>query len=223
MLDDKNVIIIQFQMYGLGHIWRKGIRGNNADGTFQLAVALKLATELKKIFPELIMTSQEPCHLPDEIEYLRNRNIHVFERRSFSPDHFINQLSKVKISNQGLMICYMIHFSINDFEDFLAAHWNSEILCRIIFVGNWFLDPIFSEHIKKYKKTKEFCEMVDYRKTLPFEYPNLERNENNFYGFGQWPPYSNHPSDFLSWLSFGNGHIFGISYENAKMLIQKVM
>ena len=211
LLNDKT--IIQFQMFGLGNIWRRGVREGRSRGSFQLAVAFKIVSKLRERFPGITMSSQEPCHQAAEIEYLRNQNVYVSERKTFSSCRFVNAIDEANVS-QPMMIAYMPYFPIDEFESYLDAHWDPILLSQIIFVGNkgWnYEDPIFA-HIKKSKAYFKFSE----HRTLPFEQPPIDRNQPQGKHFWEWPLTYGHPSEFWNWKCFSELHVYTISYENAK-------
>lgn len=200
-------------MYGLGNIWRRGVRNDRSNGSFQLAAAFEIVSKLKERYPGITMTSQEPCHVPAEIEYLQNHDVYVSRSRFFSPNHFLDAKIKSGVPHP-MMVVYMPYFP--HFEQFLYAYWDPLLLSQIIFIGNSTMNcnnPAIANN-EKSKAYFKFCKS----KTLPCEEFTIDYEQEIFPW--EWPPFCGKASDFVTWRCFDALEVYTISYEDAEKLVQ---
>uniref|UniRef100_A0A914QNP1 SRR1-like domain-containing protein n=1 Tax=Panagrolaimus davidi TaxID=227884 RepID=A0A914QNP1_9BILA len=213
LLEDKTVV--QIQIYGLGGLWNE-----RHNGTGQLAVALKLFQKLKKDFPNLSITSQDPNAYPAEIEYQEERGIQFYTGDDFCAKRFTDILeteNALKVQNP-VMIFYAIHLPHPEFEKFLQAHWNPKLLSQIIFISNTF-EPVYNyafNYAKKAVEFSKFCTSIPlpHEPAPPLPLPKFNASKNR-----------THVSTFTQieskFFAFFNTGIHTISYENAKKLINR--
>ena len=157
----KEKTVIQMQLYGIGKFDQK-----HSNGAFQLAVALNLFARFKEMFSETTVTFQDPIMAPAEAEYLHLKGVRIIHGNSFTSNHFIQASTTAAIPGPAF-ICYMIHSDWEVFDEFLAAHWDSQLLSRIIFVGNELrsLDshPKFHSISPRIKEFSKLCDSKSFK------------------------------------------------------------